>query len=367
MSKKVLVCSLGARSTAENYGAVIQIDAFSYFLKEHYDADVTILDYLGKNISRIKTKNFINELMFNNSFKDKIRKMLFGRKVQKRFKKNINYLKKNKMTSLVRYQEINNLNLNFDYYVAESDVIWDPSFRKSGFDELFFLNTNAFENGKRIVYSAGLGDANYNENEKKQFLSLIKNLDKWSVREEYSKEFLETFVDGQIELTLDPTLLVEKKYYLEIVKRYSKPKKEYVLVYSPAFNNMKMINDAKLFAKKHNLDIIIIKRLPSKKDYFKTKIDVGVDEFLSLLYYSRSFFCDSFHGVCLSVMLEKEFYVYEREDGRKIFDICHRLGLENNLVTNDFIEHDIDFLYVNSRLEEEKKKSIQFLDLCFNK
>ena len=45
--KKALVLSLGMRSTAENYGAILQMTSFCYYIHNKYNIVPEILDYHG--------------------------------------------------------------------------------------------------------------------------------------------------------------------------------------------------------------------------------------------------------------------------------------------------------------------------------
>ena len=128
-----------------------------------------------------------------------------------------------------------------------------------------------------------------------------------------------------------------------------------------------MIQDARDYANKYGYKLICVSREPMRINNAKVVVDASVHEFLSLLKQCEIFFCDSFHGICLSVRLKKQFYVYDREDGKKIKDICDRLGLEGRMVLaekSDLYNWDelIDYVTVYEKLDEEKKKSFAFLD-----
>lgn len=342
--------------------------AFCNYISKKYNIEIEVLDYLGINLKEYGTNKIMSKMLFGNSFKEKIRKLIFSHFIEKRYNSNINFLKNNeKTTKLYSIDDLKKEKFKYDYYIAESDVIWDPTFRNSGFDPAFFLSIPGFEFGKKIVYAAGLGNANFSDEQKIEFKSLLQNLDFWSVREDYSKKYIEKIISNdKVNCVLDPTLMVEDTYFKSLINnRYISEK--YILVYTPAFNNEKLINDAYAYAKKNDCKVIIIKRVPSIKHFFDTKINVSIETFLNYLNYCEVFFCDSYHGVCLSVQLKKEFFVYEREDGRKIADLCKRLGLTDRLVTCSVPETPIDYQKVHDKLIKEKKISEEFLNKCFNK
>lgn len=364
--KRALVTSLGARSTMENYGAVLQIVSFCQILNQKYQINCDVLDYIGINCKGYKDPIIIAQNVFADSFKGKLMKLFLGRPIYRRYIKNLNFMKKQvSLTKLYDYITIESQSFDYDYYIAESDVIWDPSFRKKGFDDVFFLKTSAFKGGKKIVYSAGLGDAHFSEKQRGEFLENIKKIDNWCVREEYSKMYIKKFYNGEVKSCLDPTLLVKSSFYSKFICELRPIKSDYVLIYTPGFKNQKMIDDAYKYAKKTNCKVIIIRRYALLQNLLQTKVNVGVEEFLNYLFYCKAFFCDSFHGVCLAVSLRKNFYVYEREDGKKISDICVRLGLFNRIVKGNILIDNINYDDVYLKLEKERKCSFEFLDLCF--
>ncbi|MCI2068514.1 MAG: polysaccharide pyruvyl transferase family protein [Bacilli bacterium] len=363
--KRALITSLGSRSTCENYGAVLQMLAFCWLLKENYRIEPTVLDYIGINCQNYTSEIVVSDFLYNKGVKGKIKKIIFGNSVRKRFIRNLRFIKKNvNVTSLFDYKTIKGAHFDFDCYFAESDVIWDPTFRGHGFDDTFFLPEAIFSNGKKFVYGAGVGDCSFTEEEERELVSKIKQIDRVSVREKYAKQAIQRLLHVDIPCVLDPTLMVNTDFYSRFIKDRRPIKKKYALVYSPAFQNKKMLSDAYKFAKKKGLHVLIIKREFSKAHFFDTRINVDVERFLNLLFYCDTFFCDSFHGVCLSVMFKKQFYVYNRENGRKIKDICNRLSLEKNIVNNDFHENNIDYDLVYDNLKAERQASFDFLDSC---
>ena len=79
---------------------------------------------------------------------------------------------------------------------------------------------------------------------------------------------------------------------------------------------------------------------------------------------------DSFHGTAFSVNFHKPFYaVAKNEKASRIVDLLNTLGLQNRL--NPTIEEvnpetKIDYVSVNEKLEEERKKSIAFIEKIIN-
>jgi len=365
-NKSALVMSLGARTTGENYGAILQMYCFCRVLEKRYQINSTIMDYVGVSALGYKANDIAVGVVYGKakSIKEKIKKWLFSGLIKKRYLNNLDFLRKEiGMTETISFQDINSKKFNYDYYIAESDVIWDPTFRSTGFDDTFFLNRDSFQHGIKVVYAAGLGDCAFSREDICTFKDKIKNIDFVSVREKMATSFIGKHFSIDIPYVLDPTLLLDCNDYLFHKTRATK--KDYVLVYSPGFYNKKMVADAKKYAHEHGKKIIIVKRAMSLEDFFVSKVNISVKRFVDLLDNCFTFFCDSFHGICLSVVFRKQFYAYNRPDGLKMFDICERLSLTRRIVVDSLDDQDIDYDEVYKLLAKEREFSFSFLDRVF--
>lgn len=364
---KISILSLGVHGTNENYGAVLQILAFQEYLKQFFEADVEVVNYYG-----LSTKGKIliddNLIIKSKKFLKKIIKILSNDKLTLRVRKHEKFIKKYlNITKPYNYKNIELAKFNSDYYIAESDVIWDPSFRNTGFDKAYFLKNKCFENGKRIIYAASMGDIKFTEKQNIEFKEMISNLDKISVRESYAKQYIYDKFDIKVETLIDPTLLLDEVFYNKYIEKCNyKIKKPYIIVYFPAEKNDEVIECAEKYAKEKNLDIIYLCR--NKIEGKNTKINFGIEEFLYYIKNSKAIFCDSFHGICFSVIYKKEFYAFIRNDGKKIEDICNRLELTNRLIKNGIIpEKKIDYSKVYEILLNERQQTQKWLTNIFFK
>ena len=90
------------------------------------------------------------------------------------------------------------------------------------------------------------------------------------------------------------------------------------------------------------------------------------EEFLNYLYYAECVVTSSFHGTALSVNLNKEFYyALDRKNltaNRRIEALMDLLGLQiRNILCQSNEEANIDWNTVNSKLDEQRDKSKEFL------
>ena len=104
------------------------------------------------------------------------------------------------------------------------------------------------------------------------------------------------------------------------------------------------------------------------------KFGIGPSEFLYLISNADCVCTDSFHGVAFSSIFNKDFYAFKKRkdnnksDNNRLIDLLDRLNLEDRLISNDTnIEYSsIDYMKVNEKLKQEKKKSEEYLAKCIN-
>lgn len=362
---KISILSLGVHGTNENYGAVLQIFAFQEYLKQYFKADVEVINYYGLS-TKFQTTFYDNIFIKSKKILKNIIKILFNDKLTLRIKKHEKFIKTYlNITKPYNYQNIELAIFNSDYYIAESDVIWDPSFRNTGFDKTYFLKNKCFDNGKKIIYAASMGDIKFSQKQNTEFKELISNLDKISVRENYAKQYIYNTFNTEVETLIDPTLLFDETFYNQyIIKLNYKIKKPYIIVYFPAEKNNEVIKCAEKYAKDKNLDIIYLCR--NKIEGKNTKINLGIEEFLYYIKNSHAIFCDSFHGICFSIIYKKEFYAFMRNDGKKIVDICEKLELTDRLIIDSILpDKKIDYLKVYKILINERQRAKKWLTDVF--
>lgn len=113
----------------------------------------------------------------------------------------------------------------------------------------------------------------------------------------------------------------------------------------------------------------------------KFKDYVGPSEFIYLISNSEFVFTDSFHGTAFSIIFNKSFIVFQRNNSYDMssriitvlnkFDIMdHFYNKENNDLPEDFldyVEKIENFNYdIKFKLDEEKSKADRFINRCLN-
>ena len=199
-----------------------------------------------------------------------------------------------------------------------------------------------------------------------------------SGRETIMKDLLLPYTDQEVSIVLDPTLAVEKDFWND---KCLKPliQEPYIIGYFLSYASLHRLSIEKIKQRYHVnkivyintnfVDIYVDGNLTDYKgeDYKKT---VGPREFLSLIKDSVAVCTDSYHGVALSIVFKRDFYVFDRpmiqeyRENYRLPDLFLRLGIEDRWVeTNRCIDEmkNIDWDTVDNRLQEERKRSIAFL------
>ncbi|MGG0276182.1 polysaccharide pyruvyl transferase family protein [Bacillus rhizoplanae] len=342
-----------------NYGAVLQVYALQRVLCQYVD-NVEILDYRPKTITStyapINTstiKSLISTLFSLPSYLTKRNKF-------RSFEKEYLNLSKN------QYEVSDDIvGLDADYVFLGSDQIWNFEIT-DGFDPVYFGEIKGSKASRVISYAASLGKGVLSQIEMATFEESLKSIDSISVREREAANLLAHSTDKNIEVVLDPTLLLNKEEWNEIPadKNYG----EYVLLYTLAdYKETREMADK--IAKYKGIKVVEIsgKRRNIKNNYsHKVLYNAGPLEFLSLIKNAEFVVTDSFHGTAFSVNFNKQFVtIPHKTRGGRMLGLLQKLNLEHRL-TDVFDEtlciEKIDFGQATTLLESERNASIKFIE-----
>ena len=335
---------------ANNVGAVLQNHALQITLRNY--CDVETIDYKNALIEQA------NRIFTKKTLKDYIKTAIQLGSYIKRESCFNHYRKKYLKISSKQYTQKNiyESEQNYDFFIAGSDQVWNLSLNNSDYN--YFL---AFvsDSNKCGAYAASFGNIQFNNDELRKIIPLLKRFKYITVREKSAKVFL----DGngiQSAVVLDPTLLVDGalwKRELELGKAKEHP---YVFVYMVAYTP-DLIAEAKAYAKKHHLDIIVMHYGYKKIPGVKNLRSVSPKTFLEYLLNSDIVFSSSFHAVCFSVIFQKEFvFALDKSkfnNNSRLESLCSTLSLMNRNLENVIYEERIAYSKVYEILRAEQKKS----------
>jgi hypothetical protein len=258
---------------------------------------------------------------------------------------------------------------DYDILMVNSDQVW----RKDNlhYFDVGFLKFSHNWNIRKFIYGAsmGLDFWIFNRNEDKILKHLLKDFTGVSLREEGTIKLVESHLNIKPTLVMDPTLLIDKKYYINLIKNYKKEynsNDNYIFVYE--VEEMPSMN---LFIEQSikQLNYKLFKCSWSDKDYLQ--------KFIYGIYHSKAVITNSFHGILFSIIFEKPFVAFNPElrgnerfnTLKEVYGLKKRIVSENNkpnisLLTgpfdvnmkifDDLRNKSIDYLKVNLGIEDNK-------------
>lgn len=328
-----------------NYGNRLQ----NYAVQE-------VLKALGFYVETINNVNIIKNINYFN----KIQNVMPERR--ERFlefnKENMNIT-----DEIIFHNEVpDNFHEKYDYFIIGSDQIWNYKFEDRFSD--FAFATFAPEE-KRISFSASFGVSKVPEGNYKEYEEL-KNMKAISVRENVGEEIVEKITGRQdVQVLIDPTMMLSAEKWASVMKKPEKLKSnKYILKYFLGELSQEKNKEIEKFAKENNCDIIDVL---DKNTFYAT----GPSEFIYLIKNSFMVLTDSFHSCVFSIIFNKPFLIFEREEKEEILkDMNSRIDtlLEKfELKDKEFKDKiydeqlQVDYTKAYNILEEEKKKVQKYL------
>jgi hypothetical protein len=351
--KKVATLTLPLHT---NYGGVMQAYALQKVIKDlGYETELINIDahvhrsFISAGLSRIKLsfkKLCFDDVNYNKNFDDFIKKNI-------KYSKPLKNIKKLKNDYFQRYNA----------YVVGSDQVWRADY--NNFLDTFYFD---FVNGdqKLVSYAASFGHdkINYEMDSQKRCSHLLKSFSAISVRELTVVDDFNSKFKIKPEVVLDPTFLLEKKEYLRLIKQGSLVGNHENGIFSYLLDEHQS---------KKDLVIKVSKHFDLKAHFFNEgkliKEKESVYNWLNGFSKNKFIITDSFHGVALSIIFNKNFIAIgnkERGLGRflsilKLFNLEDRLITDKNADIYSILNKKIDYKKVNEILNANKKYSLEFL------
>ena len=251
---------------------------------------------------------------------------------------------------------------NFDYLMVNSDQTWvniTPNF----LPDIGFLKFAINWNIPKFIYGASypLDEWRYSEKLSKNLGLLLKKINGISVRELSTIILAKKYFNVTPEFVLDPTLLIDKKYYLNLIKNYNgdfNSSQNYLCVYQ-LDNNTKI----KKFIQSSSLQLkLTIHRVNINKANY-------IEDFIKCIYTSKAVITDSYHGTIFSIIFEKPFISFINnyrgntrfKTIRYIFNAYNRIISTKSSIKNKMKLLTKKFIINKKVFEHFKNKSLLFL------
>ena len=212
---------------------------------------------------------------------------------------------------------------DYDILLVNSDQTW----RRWGKDfyDIAFLRFSQNWNINKFVYGASLGfnswkfskqDENIAKNSLKKFTGI-------SVREKLSTRLIENHLGIKSIFVLDPTLLIDKRYYLKIIKNYKSDiniKEKYIFTYNVK-KSIIIDNFTNEVSRILNYKIVNVKK--SDNEY--------AEKFLYGIYNCKAVITNSYHGTLFSIIFNKPFITFEKNNDERFNSLKDLLGINERI------------------------------------
>lgn len=231
----------------------------------------------------------------------------------------------------------------------------------------------------KAAYGASFGSDIYDDQKSRKKVGfLLHRFQRLSVREKSGVALLKRQFGLNGDWVLDPTFLCNKVHYEKLAQIGGSriPKEKYVAAYLLDMENFgKYVISAAEKKCGVNAHLAILESQLRGVDGYQgdmnTMPQAKVEEWLSLIENSEFVVTDSFHGLCFSLIFEKNFLIiFDKKcwRGNTRFDsLLSLLHLTDRIIYSiEDIAHalelpDIDYSAVNIILKQEKERSMQWL------
>lgn len=363
---KIGTLSLNINTDDLNYGAMLHSWAFQQVLRKNDIVENTeIIDYTTDMLADFNRNYPVVSYLKKKRLKSAVKLMLSGSSYKKRLSKFEEFIRNNMDISAESYdrKKLSKCTLPYDCLICESDVIWSPKFFGDNLDPAFFLKFSSAKNLKKIIYSASMANADFNDDTLSKLKKYSRVPDHISCREEFAVKFLKENTGIDAKHVLDPVMLLKAEDYFPICSKrlIDEP---YLLLYIPLGYNSDYQKTALKYAEENNLRVVELSYF-TWNNYSHTVIaDAGIEDFISLIRYADTVFTNSFHAVCFSLLFNVNFYAFYRKTGRKTEDFCKWIGIsERYLDINDFSPAEpLDYQQINAVINDKRTESLDWLN-----
>lgn len=344
---------------SRNYGALLQAKALQEYVSS-LGHEVYLIDYWPEYHDQMY-KPFSWSLFKQFSIKSKfvyIRKFLFtGYRTYKRQRKTERYID--------RYLLLSN-DKKYDVVLYGSDQIW----RKQNFGGFKGYNPVYFgegyvETSHKIAYAVSMGKIEIDTDDDKAFIKdHLQMFDAISIREIDLIDFLEQEFGTRYQLVCDPVMLLNKEQMLKNVDISFIPSEKYIFYYR--LKDLKSTDQiVKEIVRQTGYRVVEFRgHIPYFHYGRRYRVTADAQEFLSLLSGAEYVVSSSFHGVALSILLEKQFFTISKiERASRLVSLLTELGLTDRFVkgADVNIEKKIDYKLVSERLQTFSNQSREWL------
>lgn len=251
--------------------------------------------------------------------------------------------------------------LGYDIYISGSDQIWNYKITGGRFDPVYFGNFT--DRARQVVYAASAHDTPFPLGMELKFREMLDaSHAAISIREQKLEGYAQKLTGRCYPVVLDPVLLAGREI-MERIPDGEAPKQPYILIYQIDANPASDIS-VKSLEKRFGCPVYTM-TVPRLGSVHGRRGGSGPEDFLALLKNAEFLVTNSFHGVALSLLFEKNFFVYENGGVMSRIDsLLEAVDLHDRkvkMVADIDLRHTIDFAPVQEKLDALRAESLAFL------
>lgn len=273
------------------------------------------------------------------------------------------------------YKDIKELAKRYDSVVSCSDQLWSPAGLGTNFYNLMFVPDDV----NKVSFASSFGVSKIPFYQKNATAKYLKRINYVSCRENRGAEIVKELTGRDVPVLMDPVFAFDKKEWSKIIPLEKIYDEEYVFSYFLGGNpeHRELVST---FARKHNLKIICMKHLDQYVACDENFGDIAPysvtpNQYLSILHGAKYVFTDSFHGCAFSIIMQKEFVVFNRYSSNssssknsRIESVCSNLGLnsrrfDGNSTLDEIIASPILWDQVEAKLSVYKNRIWDYLKM----
>lgn len=347
-----------------NYGGIIQALALQ-----------TVLENMGHDVKVINKDWHPRRIYWLTRYPQRIvRKYLFRENIPIFYEQHSHDEYERRATKIIPFiehyisrrqvQDLSDIRDEFDALVIGSDQIWRPCY----FASISHRVVDAFGafankwNIRRLSYAASFGVDNlneFNQHDIRKIKKILRSFCGVSVRESSGVELCKKYFGIEAIQVLDPTMLLPKDFYENLIKDCSNERQQGIMEYilDPDSCKNKIINEIKKQTKLPSFSTI-----SSSEQY-----QASLEQWLAGFRDASLVVTDSFHACVFSIIFHKPFIVVSNPERglSRITSLLDMFGLQHHLVDNMVQIRSIDGYILNNQVYETllgwQKRSMQFL------
>lgn len=248
-----------------------------------------------------------------------------------------------------------------ELFVLGSDTIWN-------FQDRYFQKNSDLYTGKRlaekpyIFYAASCGNTTAQDVQRLGVdLAAIGTARAVGVRDESSRELVQSVCKQEITRVVDPTLLLSRELYCAIAGETLC--NGHILIYCFERLTPEQEKSIREFADSQNRKVVSVGQYRRWCDY---SVEASPENFLAYYEKAHCVITNTFHGTIFSTVFEKPFCVVTKKK-EKIRDYLQTVGLQDRMTEDpreipDMLTNGPDYRQVNERIGQLREESQQFLE-----